>query len=303
MDFSVNRLSIEEAKRIDMVVYLSSLGHQAASIKGDSYWYLSPLRNEKTPSFKVNVKLNRWFDFGLGKGGSIIDFCLLYFGRTIPEIIQNLSGSLVLPRPAHHIAQKGILKEQGKIRILDEFELSSFALISYLRQRCIPVSIAAGYCKEIRYQLNDKAWYAIGFKNDLGGYEIRNKYFKGSSSPKGITTVSNNCDKASVFEGFFDLLSYLAIGPVFGLQQTDFVVLNSLSFFESARNVLEHYKSINLYLDNNKAGQICSSYALSLSGKYQDQSSIYKGYEDLNDFLVSGSNSTNVENTQRTRPP
>lgn len=303
MEFSINGLSIEEAKKIDMVGYLSSLGHQAASINGTNYWYLSPFRKENKPSFKINVSLNRWYDFGLGKGGSIIDFCLLYFDRTIPEIIQNLSGSLALDRFQHFDTKKVGPDGQSKIKIVDEFELTSYALISYLKQRLIPVDTAARYCKEIRYQLYDKTWYGIGFKNDLGGYEIRNKYFKGSSSPKGITTIHNNAEQVAVFEGFFDFLSYLTICNEFELPKTDFIVLNSLVFFESTRSVLENYQSIDLYLDNDTAGQICRSRALSLSGQYRDKSSMYKDHDDLNDFLVYGSDAIKTKNFPQPRPP
>ena len=52
---------------------------------------------------------------------------------------------------------------------------------------------------------------AIGFKNDSGGYELRNPYFKGSSSPKDITTFNNGAKEATVFEGFIDFLSFMAI--------------------------------------------------------------------------------------------
>ncbi len=84
MDFSKQRLSIEEAKQTDLVDYLSKSGHQPAKVRGNDYWYLSPLREEKTPSFKVNRKLNRWYDHGLGKGGNIIDWS------------QNVSSSYAL---------------------------------------------------------------------------------------------------------------------------------------------------------------------------------------------------------------
>ena len=77
MNFSGQGLSIEEARRADIVNYLARIGHNPSKIKGSDYWYLFPLRNEKTPSFKVNRKLNRWYDHGLGKSGNIIDFAIL----------------------------------------------------------------------------------------------------------------------------------------------------------------------------------------------------------------------------------
>lgn len=50
---------------------------------------------------------------------------------------------------------------------------------------------------------------------------------------------------------------------------------------------MESYKQVKLYLDNDKAGQNCSHYALSLSDKYKDESSFYKNYKGLNDWLVN----------------
>ena len=34
--------------------------------------YLSPLREERTPSFKVDYVQNLWYDFGLGEGGTLL---------------------------------------------------------------------------------------------------------------------------------------------------------------------------------------------------------------------------------------
>lgn len=61
------------------------------------------------------------------------------------------------------------------------------------------------------YELDVKEYYGIGFKNDSGGYEIRNPYIKTSSAPKDIKTITNNAKEAVVFEGFFDFLSFITI--------------------------------------------------------------------------------------------
>jgi len=41
------------------------------------YWYLSPLREEKEASFKVNRKKNVWYDHGIGKALFIRKKCFL----------------------------------------------------------------------------------------------------------------------------------------------------------------------------------------------------------------------------------
>ncbi len=83
MDIRKQTASCLEAKQMDIVQYLSSIGYEPAKIRNCDYWYLSPLRDEKTPSFKVNRKLNRWYDHGIGKGGNVIDFAILYNNCTV----------------------------------------------------------------------------------------------------------------------------------------------------------------------------------------------------------------------------
>ncbi len=63
-----------EANQIDLVDYLQKCGHQAIKIRNNDYWYLSPFREEKTPSFKVNRKLNIWYDHGYRKGRKFSGF-------------------------------------------------------------------------------------------------------------------------------------------------------------------------------------------------------------------------------------
>ncbi|OYD40412.1 toprim domain-containing protein [Sphingobacterium cellulitidis] len=287
MDFRTSRLSISEVKEMDMVNYLSELGHQPSKIRNLDFWYLSPLREEKTPSFKVNRKLNKWFDHGLGKGGNIIDFAILYHGCTVGEFLQQLKDNLSLQKPLFYAPDLQLDQGENRIKILSDFSLSSYALLRYLDQRRIALDIADKYCRELRYELNDKTYYGIGFKNDQGGYEIRNPYFKASSSPKGITTFDNGTKEAVVFEGFTDFLSFKSIHKNEPDNRFDFVVLNSVSFFEKARSFMEQHATVHLYLDRDKTGQNYSRYALSLSEKYKDESSLYQHHKDLNHWVMN----------------
>ena len=286
MDFrEQHRVSLQQAKEMDMVDYLSKLGNKPAKIRNNDYWYLSPLRDEKTPSFKANRKLNRWYDHGLGKGGNLIDFAILHQNCTIGEFLQKLNGDFSFHQPIFH--QPNELITGKKLNILHDFSISSFALLRYLEQRRIPINVADQFCREIRYELNDKIYYGIGFKNDSGGYEIRNPYFKTSSSPKDITTIKNKAKEAVVFEGFFDFLSFIAIHKNQPATESNFVILNSVSFFEKARPFMEQHESIRLYLDRDSTGQNYSRYALSLSNKYKDESKLYEHYKDFNDWMMN----------------
>lgn len=287
MNFSKQRLSIEEARQTDMVDYLSKLGYEPTRIRGINYWYLSPLREERTPSFKVNRKLNRWYDHGLGKGGNIIDFAIAYNNCTIGEFLHLLSCNLSFQKPLIKQSDEQVESTESKIKILQEKSLSSFSLLRYLHKRRLPFDLAERFCKEVKYELNGKEYFGIGFKNNSGGYEIRNPYFKASSSPKDITTFNNGAKEATVFEGFTDFISFMAIHKNQPQIPTDFVILNSVSFFEKARPFLEEHECIRLYLDRDTTGQNCSRYALSLSNKYKDESGLYQHHNDLNDWLVN----------------
>ena len=287
MVFRKQPLSCEGARQIDMVSYLSTLGYEPAKIKNFDYWYLSPLREEKTPSFKVNRRLNRWYDHGLGKGGNLIDFAILYNDCTVGEFLGNLSATLFLHRPAFLHVEHSKKEIEPRITIIREHSLTSFSLLRYLYQRRISIPVAERFCREVVYEINGRKYFAIGFPNNAGGYELRNAFFKGSSTPKDITTIETGTNEVAVFEGFFDFLSFGTIYQNQSPAKTNIVVLNSLSFFEAARPFMEQHDVIHLYLDRDRSGQNCSRHALSLSGKYRDRSDLYQHHKDLNDWVMN----------------
>lgn len=288
-------ISWEKLREIDLAGFLASIGHEPAKIKGLNYWYRSPLRSEKTPSFKVNARLNRWHDFGTGKGGSIIDFCLEYYQRDFQEIVQLLSGQINLP--ARKFPE--IPDETPLILITGEKPITSLALLGYLKTRGIPIRVAEEHLKELNFSLNGKSFFALGFKNDLGGYEIRNQFFKGSSTPKSVSAFLKGQNRLAIFEGFFDLLSYLTLRSEMKWPETDYLVLNSLSLLERSLPLILDYQAVSLYLDNDSAGQKATKYLLDKSQIFQDGSVHYKGCQDLNEFLVGRQRKVSVSRKVR----
>ena len=202
----------EQAKQLDIVVYLEKHNIRLIKVKGHQYWYYSPFRNEHTPSFKVNRLFNIWYDFGEGKGGTLIDLGIRLESCTVKDFLVTLSDcqvggnvSLSFGRQYH---KAGITRRKPTIKILSSHIISSPRLVQYLNSRKINVEIADNYLQEVRYQNGGKIYYALSFKDDIGGYELRSPYFKGSGSPKSITFIDNNASGLSVFEGCFDFLSY-----------------------------------------------------------------------------------------------
>jgi predicted DNA-binding protein YlxM (UPF0122 family) len=295
------QISINEARQMDIVEYLEKLGYQPQKIRNNDYWYLSPLREENTASFKVNRKLNAWYDHGIGKGGNMINFGIMYHHCTIPELLEKLSPSFFFHRQTLTVQQPP-QKTQGlqealepKIKVIAAKQLTSATLCRYLNDRKISLDIASKYCKEVDFKLYDKQHKAVGFENDTGGYELRNAYFKGSSSPKFTTLIATNpyYNNLVAFEGFFDFLSYKTLQENNALSiklpesHNTFLVLNSLSFFEMSTSLMERHQSVELYLDRDKAGVEHTQKALQLGKKYVDRSELYKGFKDFNDMLTN----------------
>ena len=290
-----------EAKQIDLVDYLAALGHRPQKIRNKDYWYLSPLREEKTPSFKVNRSLNAWYDHGIGKGGNLIDFGILYFNCTISDLLQHLSQYQNTPisffhqhSPAHNLPasvpsfadEKKEIPSEGKIIVLEARSLAEISLLKYLEKRQIPLAIAEKFCKEIDFLLYGKTRTVIGFQNNAGGYELRSADFKGSSSPKEVTFIDYNKEQLNVFEGFFNFLTHQAMNKENVLPLTNFLILNSLSFFQKERDRMEQHQQIHLFLDRDSAGIKFTQQALQWSKKFVDQSHVYKKHKDLNQFFI-----------------
>jgi hypothetical protein len=301
MENSEQRLTCAEARKFDMVDYLSSIGHEPKRVRGNNYWYLSPLREENTPSFKVDRKLNVWADWGSvpghfkGKvaGGNLIDFGVLYHRCTVGEFLNRLEnghGRLLLPFVLLQPAAKKEA-ESGKITILKDVPLAHPALLGYLRERRIPYHTADAYCREVHFSLYDKSYFAIGFKNNSGGFELRNQFFKGSSSPKSFTHLKEGQDPAAevcVFEGFFNFLTYLTLMPPDERAGKDMLILNSLSFLSVALTIMEDYSGVKLFLDRNGPGRKATAIACAIDKiRYQDKSDLYKNYEDFNQLLCN----------------
>ena len=76
MQVKKEKLQCDTAREIPIVEFLNKNGFSPQKENHKEAWYLSPIRKENNPSFKVSKILNRWYDFGLGRGGNIIDLVI-----------------------------------------------------------------------------------------------------------------------------------------------------------------------------------------------------------------------------------
>ena len=278
--------TIQDIKHIPIRDFLAHRGITPKQENTRYGFYLSPLREEQDASFKVDYTQNLWYDFGAGRGGSIIDLVMEIEKCNFQQAVErlrndNISTSTLVTSQTLHTSVSGL-------KVSEDYPLRHPALINYLDSRAIDASIAKKFCREVHYSVGEHNYFAIGFRNNYGGWELRSERFKGCSTPKHITTINNGSDKALAFEGFMDFLSYLTI------KQNDsptcnIAVLNSVANIQKAVTFLASHRSIYTFLDNDNAGRKALSEIERLcpQSKVINQSDFYRRHKDLNDYLRS----------------
>jgi hypothetical protein len=274
-------------KQIDIKRYLLENGIHPAKEYGAYRMYKSPFREEGTPSFKVDYKVNLWYDFGSGEGGSIIDLVMKMKKCSLAQAITLLEEKAdfpfrvktAFPSPAESVE---------RMKLLRTSQFLPLHLANYVLERGISADVAAKFLTAVYYRVNGKEYSALGFKNDAGGYELRNPYFKGCYPPKAITTFDRNSTGCNLFEGFMDFLSYLTLYPIKKENPSpeSTVVLNSIHNLEKAVPFLSKQTQIYAYLDNDETGKSALMKLQNLGLPVTDCSKMYAEYKDLNDFLV-----------------
>ena len=287
-------MNINDIKQIKLHDFLAAIGCKPVKQYGVNLMYLSPLRAEKHASFKVNTEINQWYDFGIGRGGNIIDLAELLYNSSdvsylIRQIERNAPSSVSVSLPTAKP-----ITPQNSFEHLQMLPLIHPALIKYLEERCIDVEIARTVCKELHFETRGKHYFGIGFPNIAGGYEIRNPFFKGCIAPKDISHFYAEEPKkvCFVFEGFMDFLSFIILRRKEndGLKRQDYLVLNSVTNIHKAAKRLSRYDSVQCFLDNDGAGRNAYLQLSKELGKsVTDASTLYNGCKDLNEYLCAES--------------
>ena len=289
-------MEIEEIRDMPITDFMHKLGMKSTKKRGSEVWFHAPYRSDSTPSFCVNTEKNIFNDFGAGVGGDIFRLAGLMINsndfmaqaRYIGEVTNNPIARSAPPK----------YESEPMVPQFTDVEVKSLshpALLAYLRQRGIPSDIATANCVEIHYRLHDKQYFAVGFPNKSGGYEIRNKFFKGSIPPKAVSLIRNGSATVNVYEGFMDFLSGLTLG--YGRTE-DYLVLNSVANREKAYKHLDGYDQIKCWLDNDEAGRKCLAALQERYGeKVKDFSIVFRPCKDVNEYLqqITNKQQTNLK--------
>jgi len=243
-------------------------------------FYFAFDRDEKTPSLFVNFVKNIAFDFGTGKKYDVISLVQGIKQCSVSQALEYLSQFDF----SFNEQICNITKDESRYEILSISEVKHYALIQYLKERRIENNIHL--LKEIHYKISNKKYFGIGFKNDANGYEVRNKYSKICIGRKDITTMKNNSSCLQIFEGFMDFLSFKQMEKALKKALSDYVILNSVTMIFKLEKIIKSYEKIELYFDNDEAGNRATNEVKRLNPYVEDNRILYQNYKDLNDFIM-----------------
>jgi DNA primase len=276
------KMNCEKAKNLDALSIAKKLKMKQSRKTNNQVWFY--YKNEKTASLKIDLLLNKWYNFSIGKGGNTLDLVIHILNCSVSDALDFLNNE------SNHFSfhqQPKISTSKNEVKsysINTVKKLENHALLSYLSSRGISNGIAKKNCLEIHYSIQSKSYFSIAFQNDSKGYEHRNKYIKGSLGKKDITWINNNSDSINIFEGFIDYLSFLEIEN--SQKKEDYLILNSVSNIEKSVDIIKKHQNICLFLDNDTAGKKSVEYYKKIA-PINDCSRLYKNHKDLNEYILS----------------
>jgi len=292
-----NFLNAKELKeQASLVDLLSKLGYKPVKKSGKEHLYRSMLReDDKNPSFTVDDQLGAWYDHGTGKGGNIIDFSLKYWNNlSFTEVIEKINSVCDINQNALNNNVTKISRTRRPVKIPHYIiegtkEIGTHpAITDYLKSRAL-FEISNCLLKEVYYYVLDdkglqKHFFAAGWQNENGSWEVRNKYFKGCLGHKAITFLAGNEKKLAVFEGCLNYLSWRFENPT---ASQSILILNTLSLLVAGIAKAKEFSIVDIYFDRDKAGHIATKDFLKALPYASDRSEAYLGYNDYNDKLVA----------------
>ena len=280
-------MNCKQFNTIPLEEVLVSLGHHPTKQNEKEAWYRNPFANENHASFKINKNLNYWYLHSEGIGGNNINFMQKYLNASVKEVLEWAEQNFFSFQYQNNsnTKQKALANNYTIIEVKD---IQHQALLEYLKSRKVENQLE--FLKEIHYRMNDKNYFGIGFKNDSGGYEIRNKYSKICLGKKDVSMIKNGSENLKIFEGFFDFLSFKNIEKSLSDEKSDYIILNSVSMISKIKSLLENHKNIGLYFDNDEAGNRAVETLKKEFENVEDDRILYKDFKDLNDWAISSPN-------------
>lgn len=292
-------MDIKEIK--EKYTCLDYLGERVVKKVANGYLARAPWREDAHPSLSVTLNGKGWHDLATGEHGNIIDLVMKCRNTTsLADVCAEFSEgwqakSFSFPSPKNLDGGKEKVKQ---FHLFELVPLQTRGLFAYLYKRHININIAKQFLQECHYSFKPTVGYLYGlaYQNDKGGVEIRSSRFKGSSSPKWITTHLNRENAPLVvFEGFFDMLSFATLC---GGVKHNYITLNSIVNVDTAIEAIRVsrllFGKIFLCLDNDDAGHSTTRKLLDAFPDAKDISHRFAPHKDVNEYLCALKNNSQL---------
>lgn len=274
---------------------LAAFGKSTAHGRDNCYY--SPFRQEARPSFHISRDGIRWYDFGIGAGGSAVALvCRLLdcnAGHAY-DFLANLSSSYIPVRTGKSSNARS--SRPSRIRIISVRDtFSSKQLLDYAKSRGISPATLGGCCSEVVFGYEGRGHFsgkAIGLRNNRGGWILRAPDTKKCTSSETTTIdIYGTCSDVPtsrcgvLFEGMFD---YLTFREIIGEPGCDACVLNSVNNIARAGGWIASHDRLFTFMDDDEAGRTATLRIRRMASErgkcieINDWSFLYEGFNDLN---------------------
>lgn len=233
---------------------LSKLGFKPVNEKDDVLIYQNVLKINSKPSFSVNTKIDAWFDQGSKIGGGLLDFVSAYWpeldldtGMERAKTLCSQVSFLFTERKRKRLAVKlpcYRIEKTGDIGFNRE-------LNSFLEKQGIWHQVPEIF-KEVYYYYTDHKgsktrFFALGWCNENGGWEVRCAKFNGCLGLRGMTFLEGDTDLLNVFT---DINGYILwYGRNTGnLSQPSVLIINGQEFLSAAISRSKQYGKVEVFL-------------------------------------------------------
>jgi hypothetical protein len=272
---------------------VTHLGGVEAVRTDKDIWYHSPFHpHEETPSFKINMDQNKWYDYRTNQTGGVHALWITFQGYDIRQESAWKMADNVLRQKALQEMPQPLKATQDNQSIVQETMLLeppqpiyNLALIEALTARRLRVSLVQAWVKQAPIQdiKSGQHHIALVFENDQKGYtcSVWNKnrqddqlFFVGQKAPTTLSTQSHvgyayqRSNEIFIFATWWDYVAWLQINNQEKLDATVFI-LNDL-------------ETVDQVIDNIKAMPIKpSSVMLALGNDPESQKTLFKVADDL----------------------
>ena len=281
-------IDFNKANEIQLVDIFGDRCVKCQRTTGKYKYYPAVWRGEKNASICIDTSQNTWQDFGgsgAGRGGDPIRLIEIWDRKSAFDAAQYLLSHRFINKTEKSSGQAELKFDDSVDRkFIGDYPIDNIQLDYLVKERKIRRETAQKYTRKVFYQLGSKKVFAVGFRNDKGGWELRTNKFKITLGEKWFTTIPgrNKRNQLIVFEGFMDFMSALDLHQA-DFFEADCIVLNSLAMIEKLD--FTKYEKVWLALDNDQAGEDATRLLMSKYPHMKDLRSDFNGYKDFNEKL------------------